>query len=111
MLKEAIALARGRELSEGDGVIALIKLCEGAGFEFPDEVTAADVLRLVETQVLTADLNEAFGAKVKAAFHNVASKFKKKPVAKHHSLKVINNPGKGSTAWKAGRSREIARDM
>jgi hypothetical protein len=119
MLRDAIAMVRelseAEELVEGpNAVIALIELCESAGFKFPNEVSTNDVLRLVETEVLSADLDEAFGAKVKAAFHNVASKFKRKPPPKHHPLNVINNPkkpGKGSSAWKAGRSREIARNM
>lgn len=84
----------------------LAELVEQAGFTVPDDLDPEDFLAAVEQQVLEAKLDEKLGQRIRAAYHKVKSAFsrKKKPAQ-------ARAPHQKPQLWRAGRSREIARNM
>jgi hypothetical protein len=90
----------------------LSDFCEEAGFEVPPGTSIEDLLA-AEDEILSG-LEESFGGRVKAAFGKVKAAFKhKSPVHKapQRPQHVYTPTHSKPKMWKAGRSREIARNM
>lgn len=108
ILRESIQLLR--ESDQNDQLDTLITLCEEAGFEGLEENEISDILDFVESEILSAELDEGLGRKIKSAFHRVASAFGRKP--KRRTLKVLKNrESKTAKMWRPGEARRIAARM
>ncbi len=112
ILRESIQLLR--ESDQNDQLDTLITLCEEAGFEGLEENEISDILDFVESEILSAELDEGLGRKIKAAFHRVASAFHRRPKKHSHlPLRVLKDkePARKSKMWVPGQARRIAARM
>lgn len=110
-LRESVQLLR--ESVQDEELDDLIALCEEAGFEFQDGSQISEILDFIESEILSAELGEGFGSKIKSAFHRVASAFHRKPKKKSHlPLRVLKDKEpRRSKMWDPGQARRIAARM
>lgn len=110
-LRESVQLLK--ESVQNEELHDLIALCEEAGYEFQDGSQISRILDFIESEILSADIDEGLGNKIKSAFHRVASAFHKKPKNKSHlPLRVLKDKeSKKSKMWVPGQARRIAARM